>query len=217
MFNDWQELPKGSAATRWVRDRRTASEDETINIGWPLLRRSGASREVAPLFVAEAETDLKRQVIRPIGATLSVSPAALKIAGFPTDEIESILSSFDELDHHTVAGLREWSRAIGFTRQRQDGTGSTTSPVLVAFVGDDNSQITYFLHEDLKRLRLIARGDLEGTALGSLLSADTEVLSTDWTAVPACVPSNAEQEQACRLALSRTLSVVTGPPGTGKV
>jgi very-short-patch-repair endonuclease len=68
-------------------------------------------------------------------------------------------------------------------------------------------------------LSLIARSQesiVTSSSLGALFTPSQELLDEPEVVVPATRPLNAYQEVAVERALSNRLSVVTGPPGTGK-
>src|SRR5690606_20788752 len=70
---------------------------------------------------------------------------------------------------------------------------------------------------ELKRLGDREGARLEGTALGQWLSADLEPNATiDNKPLIEVLPLNSEQRHAIRSAMRAPLTVVTGPPGTGK-
>jgi hypothetical protein len=210
-YGTWMGIPTTPASEEWLRDRRLAAERETINLGWPLVTTGGRDAAVAPLFVAEAELDASDKKLRASTASLSVSPAALRAAGFDAAEIDSLLLSFDGHDDLSVAGLQNWMTHIGL----DDSSDGIIQSTPVAFVGEDTSQITYFLVNDLEATGRLSASDLRTTALGALLS-DATAGKIPWDPTPAVLNTNLAQERACQLALAHQLTLVTGPPGTGK-
>ena len=73
------------------------------------------------------------------------------------------------------------------------------------------------LATELKLLSDAASGNLPPTSLNAFFNNDAEALSADTQViVPVSRPLNAYQEAAVDRALKSRLSVVTGPPGTGK-
>lgn len=209
----WAELPDIASTDRWLRDRRLAADRETVNVGWPLITTGGDGATVAPLFVAEAELDVERRRVRVRTATMSVSPAALRLAGFDAGEIETLLRSFDGHEDLTVAGLRLWMTKIGFAETGE--TSAIVQPTAVVFVGEDTSAITYFLVNDLAAVAKLSGSALTATALGAVLSG-ADAAEARWDPTQAALPTNLAQERACQLASNDPLTLVTGPPGTGK-
>lgn len=79
------------------------------------------------------------------------------------------------------------------------------------------SNFTKGLEIELLELRSKPRDDLRGTALGELVYGEVAPAQTleNWQLLEP-LPLNSEQRHAIRLALTRSLIVVSGPPGTGK-
>jgi hypothetical protein len=90
--------------------------------------------------------------------------------------------------------------------------------------GAEQSKYTKGLENDLNKLSRVTENDLNDTALGYWLD-DTDhddqktpplQIEPDEKPLLEPIPLNLQQRQAIRSSLSRPLSVVTGPPGTGK-
>jgi very-short-patch-repair endonuclease len=87
----------------------------------------------------------------------------------------------------------------------------------VILVAAERSPYTKGLEIELGALQSIEESKYRGTALGSWLTRQTiESPPTDQQALLEVLPLNSEQRQAVRQALSNPLTVITGPPGTGK-
>ena len=79
------------------------------------------------------------------------------------------------------------------------------------------SPYTQGLEAELKKISELDEVALEGTALGSYLyGGQTEATVSDSHPLIEVVPMNLEQREAVHSALVAPLTVVTGPPGTGK-
>lgn len=79
------------------------------------------------------------------------------------------------------------------------------------------SPYTQGLEVELKRLSEFDDASIAGTALGSFLSGTSmEVTASDTHPLIEVVPMNLEQRDAVHSALAAPLTIVTGPPGTGK-
>lgn len=80
----------------------------------------------------------------------------------------------------------------------------------------EGSNITRGLENELGALALKTESDTRGTALGAWLTARGPRRETDLGPLLEVVPLNAEQRAAVQSGLTQDLTVVTGPPGTGK-
>lgn len=84
-------------------------------------------------------------------------------------------------------------------------------------VAAERSPYTKGLESELGMLQSVEESKYRGTALGSWLTKQTiESPPADQQALLEALPLNSEQRQAVRQALSNPLTVITGPPGTGK-
>ena len=83
--------------------------------------------------------------------------------------------------------------------------------------GIERSPYTVGLETELQSLTKLSEDAYDGTAIRSWLTGElqTRAVSTE-TALLEPLPLNAEQRMAIEYALSRPLTVITGPPGTGK-
>jgi hypothetical protein len=83
----------------------------------------------------------------------------------------------------------------------------------------DPSNFTKGLEAELAEMERLSVQAVEGTALGSWLRRDFSNFQTSPGAgmsILEPLPLNSEQREAVQRALSQPLTVVTGPPGTGK-
>ncbi len=84
-------------------------------------------------------------------------------------------------------------------------------------VAAERSPYTKGLETELGMLRSVEESKYQGTGLGSWLTRQPiESPLADQQALLEVLPLNSEQRQAVRQALSNPLTVITGPPGTGK-
>jgi very-short-patch-repair endonuclease len=84
-------------------------------------------------------------------------------------------------------------------------------------VAAERSPYTRGLETELGMLQSVEESKYQGTALGAWLSSHSiESPPADQHALLEVLPLNSEQRQAVRQALSNPLTVITGPPGTGK-
>ena len=102
-------------------------------------------------------------------------------------------------------------RPLGSLRQIT-GTGIFNAAVAVLV---DRSRFTLGLERELAKLETVSNADLVGSSLGTFLKGTGSSLPVDGPLLEP-VPLNAEQQDAVLRALTEPLTVVTGPPGTGK-
>ncbi len=103
------------------------------------------------------------------------------------------LRGFGELRHITVSGI--YNAAV----------------VIMA----DRSPFTVGLERELTDLRTVGDAAITESSLGTLLGAPCTRIPTEGPLLEPA-PLNAEQRTAVRQALAEPLTVITGPPGTGK-
>jgi very-short-patch-repair endonuclease len=92
--------------------------------------------------------------------------------------------------------------------------GIYNRPILIL---GEKSRITQGLEHELKQLENLSNNDIKGTALETLLYPKKEdEISYNSSPLLEILPMNAEQRDAVNLSLNSDISVITGPPGTGK-
>lgn len=82
--------------------------------------------------------------------------------------------------------------------------------------GGTRSPFTYGLEIELRKLAQLEQETISGTALGEWLRGGIETAPPEDRPLLEVVPLNTEQRQAVLQGLAAPLTVVTGPPGTGK-
>ncbi|MBI4905893.1 MAG: ATP-binding protein [Acidobacteria bacterium] len=85
----------------------------------------------------------------------------------------------------------------------------------ILFAGT-RSPFTYGLEVELHKLAQLEEEAIHGTALGAWMKAEFNHTAAEGTSLMEVVPLNTEQRQAVLQGLTAPLTVVTGPPGTGK-
>ena len=84
--------------------------------------------------------------------------------------------------------------------------------------GTERSIYTRGLEQELAKLQTVSEGNYRTTAIGSWLNQDFKKASTIGPSAELLepLPLNSEQREAVEHALTQPLTVITGPPGTGK-
>lgn len=232
------QLDSGSEELRTLvgRQHREARK-KALWLGYPVLIRQVRSRNgwegafLAPLFVwpQDPDTDQLAFLAEPTVNTkalegLTTRENLLEEAAWLAEELGLDFPEEVPIDELTarIRELRpEWSwkespdptsfRRIGELRSITD-TGIYNSAVIVLA---DRSPFTLGLERDLTDLQTVNDASIKGSSLGVFLGdAGSATEITGPLLEPA--PLNAEQRTAVRQALTEPLTVITGPPGTGK-
>lgn len=131
-------------------------------------------------------------------------------------EVDELLSRLREIrpDWDWLENLDPYELSHGEPLAALDEQGIYNRAVLICA---ERSPYTRGLESELRKLQSIEESTYSGTALGAWLAAQC----IDSPAPPQdplleVLPLNSEQRQAVRQALSNPLTVITGPPGTGK-
>jgi hypothetical protein len=213
-------------------------DHKTLFYGYPaviLIERRGQKnrprRTLAPLFMQQLEVhqDAGRWSVTPIGPILP--HLALVLGRLQHGDAEDFVSSFEpswaanELSQF-VREVRQWLEELGLTEieplqpdrlsvdLRLQPPAAGARNVAVVFEAPESSAATAGLVTDLKDI--IEQSDgIAATALGTLSGGAASPAPGDFRMV-APFAVNEAQEAVIRSAMTRRLTVATGPPGTGK-
>lgn len=230
-------LPSGPGLERWAVRRITAGAAETLVAGWPVV--TGTRRleskmidVMAPLIFTQFRVVPQDQdfVLEAAHESVELNVEALALLGVPREERERSADLADSLpsslsmsqrtdrllDEVTKAG---WlpdvaldPRALG-----QLSPGARLHNSAVCFVSDgDRSVFTRALLRDLSAMAIRPELELSSGPLGILFGVPASDLDVGPEPSVVVLPANAEQEHAVASAMKADLTVVTGPPGTGK-
>jgi AAA domain-containing protein len=216
-----------------------ARNHKTLFYGYPaVIRMESAARQkkrrrtLAPLFMQQLEVhqDADRWTVSPVGPVLP--HLALVLLRLPSGEAEAFVSSFepnwaaDEVSQF-VREVRQRLEELGLReieplqpdklsvdlRLQPPATGARN--VAVVFEAPEKSAATAGLVTDLRAI-IQQLASIAGTALGTLSSAAASGAASGDSAMVAPFSANEAQEAVIRSAMTRRLTVATGPPGTGK-
>jgi len=109
--------------------------------------------------------------------------------------------------------LNPWTLSQGTPLSEDRPAGFYNRAILLA---GTRSPFTYGLEAELRKLMTGDEAALRGTALGHWLGEERKNLPVPDRPILEVLPLNSEQRQAVIQGLSSPLTVVTGPPGTGK-
>jgi len=232
------QLDPGSEALRKLNGRqKREARKKALWLGYPVLIRQVHSRNgwegafLAPLFVWPQDPDTDELAFLPEPTVntkalegLTTRENLLEEAAWLAEELgfdSAEEAPIDELAARLRELRPEWSwkespdptsfRQIGELRSVSD-TGIYNAAVVVLA---DRSPFTLGLERELTDLQTASDASIKGSSLGVLLGhagSSTEIAGP--LLEPA--PLNAEQRTAVRQALAEPLTVITGPPGTGK-
>jgi hypothetical protein len=210
---------------------------KTLFYGYPAVVRLDPTagqgkrrRTLAPLFMQQLELhqETDRWTVSPVGPVLP--HLALVLLRLPPGEAEAFVSSFEP---NWAAG--ELSQFVREVRQRLEELGleereplqpdklsadlrlqppaTGARNVAVVFEAPEKSAATAGLVTDLREI-IQQRGGIADTALDTLSGGVGPALGD--SAIVAPFPANEAQQAVVRSAMTRRLTVATGPPGTGK-
>lgn len=204
-------------------------DDGALYYGYPVFVDAGGS--VTPLFYTDVAWDdddarLRRREADAVRLNLHL----FRRQGLATEEeLQALQDELEAPERPFAERLQQAAAALGVPPDRlapgrADVLGTERGRWVHAAVcfRSTFSPYTYNLHRDLRDLgRAAVRRDADGTALAALLApeaaAPAEPEALPWDEAPAEVlPLNPAQRRAAEAALTEPLTVVTGPPGTGK-
>ena len=232
------ELDLGSEVLRRLIGRqKRESRKKALWLGYPVLIRQVRSRNgwegafLVPLFVWPQDSDADQLGFLPEPMVntkalegLTTKENLLEEAAWLAEELG--LDSPEEAPIDEVAArLRElrpewcWKETLDPTSFRPIGelrsvadTGIYNAAVVVLA---DRSPFTLGLERELTDLQTVSDASIKASSLGVFLGNSVATSNiTGPLLEPA--PLNAEQRTAVRQALTEPLTVITGPPGTGK-
>lgn len=222
------------------------SRGEALYYGYPVVLfhesvtgpsgRTQIRRRLAPLLLVEMGLP---PIGQPIGRELApltdvptLHPQVLATLGYKAEQLVSLLETFPmepQLGSHD--GMRDYLRELIEELQLEKAEDidprelSTSDEGAIDGVGAHNVTILFRAKSAAYNARLLQElaelqsrwGEASSTA-ASLLGAHSKIATAgeSISATVAPIPINESQETALRSAMSNRLTVVTGPPGTGK-
>ncbi len=230
-------LDDNSETQRWLSRQRSAGSS-SLYAAWPLVQdfdTTGGRRGVVVAGLLRTEVAVQpdpelagRQRVVPTSRAVELDEAGLRALGVPTDERLDLLDSFAAMlsggtdDALSVAiafavghGLMPPDLDPSELGPRIPGAG--LSPSALVWVGDGGtSAFTRTLLADLAALRKSAPSDLEKGPFGALFGVSDQLAGVTLRPTPAVLATTLGQERAICQSSDSVLTVVTGPPGTGK-
>jgi very-short-patch-repair endonuclease len=218
---------------RLVLNWAKADSETSMVLGWPFLTMTDASgaTSAVPIFICSLSVDAtdpdEIAVVR--DSDLGINPSLLAREGLGLSLAEALIEimgddaetpSDSALESYIVQAAQGLSLRIrGFEGQgavSQLGAGDGLHDASVILPDDGSATMNLLKELD----QLANRTDWQSTAAASLIdrlgSKTSKITRTN--AIPLLAPlrSNVSQEAVLEAALGERLTVVTGPPGTGK-
>ena len=233
-------IPAPTRLGNTLNDDPEADDADTqhyLIYGWPTLVYPGARSyvSVAPLFVVEAEPDRDDNGSWQIAAKTEpeINPSLAALGYFDRAIVDEVMDSHAEGlpfgDPRSMVLVAESVAERLGVEFRTAPDPSSLDTRLRAEPGLHNSAVVIraapqYLGDTIRELReLRKRDDWQQTAARLLIpsgtpSSSTPSVGTDEQAgtVISAMPSNQSQDEALRSLVQDPLTVITGPPGTGK-
>lgn len=206
-----------------------AGDPSRLFYGYPMV--IDAEDYVSPLFFLEVEASLSRgdhyQIVPSDVRAVRLNHHIFRKLRYPLEEIQEIQTTLEGDFGSFQARLSSAFDLLGVENgissnviapMPRGGEGLDrwlSRPILFR---SDRSAYTAHLRRELDALRRIPRVQegLAKTVLGALLDGQVALSAVPAGEVCEIVPLNAEQARAAQQALTAPLTLVTGPPGTGK-
>ena len=235
-------IPNNPATAKWCADRVRDNPEGLVLLGWPVcVGTEPQSRElcVSPLLVGDARvfsSESGEWRCERAGGGVDLNPTALRLLGFSDEDrlaIENTIAQsvavddakgrreraaaiLRELTEHGVDGLAEIHASPSVPIDGRGQEGVLNAAVLLPPVS--HSPLILNLSKDLRELA--AGGDRLGTLTGAASvvfgGAPPGNASESVNPTPTVGHSSVQQDRAVHSAMTYPLTVVTGPPGSGK-
>jgi hypothetical protein len=210
--------------------------------GFPMVAAGNKSNslDIAPVFVVPVRvgtTGMEAENVIP-----SINPAILKhFSKAGSDELISVLSALErdlglevkkesvdlvEIFSSLASQLQKirpewpWQEAINADDMRNIASSPVKNPGIYNFAATlfaERSPFTLGLEKELSVLSEVKESSLDNTALGDVLAANIDCAGqTQSTMMLEMVALNPEQRKAVQNSQKENMSIVSGPPGTGK-
>lgn len=234
----WTELPGDPGLVQWLSRSLLAGRTEQIFVGYPVVSGSRDQngvpyKVISPLFYVPVEIERNPSgVFRVLPETSlpELNVFALELLGMSREERVGFVEAFEELEEIQTATsartcMEAWINILcteGLINPHfnlnpealeslKDGVANTC----MLYRGE-RGPIIRNLIEDLEELSMLPVEKLRRGPLGVLMGALDAPPPPSAEPQPGVIPTNIAQDRAITSALSVPLTVVTGPPGTGK-
>jgi len=216
-------IKKTPAIENIFKDYKLRQKNMPIFYGYPLFMDSNGN--VSPIFFVEIDFEEKDDTI--IFTKQSVMPEfnhyILTKHDYNVEEIEKIRSEIKEENDFSIKlqKITELLKLDSKIPSELDEKPLIVRPSLQLI----NKAILYFgermgftkgLIDELQKLKKISQHQLESTSLGILFDKEKSEIPENKKDLLEIFHLNESQEKAVKNSFSSNVSVITGPPGTGK-
>lgn len=228
---------KASALLEFARTKAKAGVRMALKVGAGVLTRSvrtrsGISHKLIPLVLYSADLSEKGVLnieyrsgafnILALKEIYSYGDSLFKSELFELEKVLNLGTDQPALEPGSVLQVLKELRPIWDWREEMEldvsepelALGIYSLPILYAV---PETGYTQGLEHELAKLAKVSEEELEGTALAQFLDGvppdRTELTESHLLEV---LPLNFEQRQAIKIGLSQKISLISGPPGTGK-
>ena len=232
-------IPDGAGTAKWCANRLRDDPKGLVTLGWPVcVGPDPQSRQlsVSPLLVGDARVSHSGDGgwrCERAGGGVDLNPAALSLLGFSVEDrlaVETAIAHsvaveeakarqeraaaiLRELVEHGVEGLTEIgaSPPVPIEGCPRNGVGNAA----ILLPPASGSTLILNLAKDLRELAARDEGPKGAASVifGGAVSAST---SESVNPTPTVGHSSIQQDRAVHSAMTNPLTVVTGPPGSGK-
>ena len=225
---EWRNLASSANLAKFAQRHAMGTNAERMFYGYPLVVGSREDeRVIAPLFYAPIESRASGTdpEFRPEGSRIELSLVALELLGYDRHERNVIAELLDFPDDDSFAGRMEviqnldllpekWGKDNKLKPMNWKADGLAKSALV--FSGE-RAIVTRQLLADLEELHSVPIAQLRSSPAGLLINqAVSPVIWPDAVPQPGVLATNFSQDRAITAAMECNVTVVTGPPGTGK-
>ena len=177
-----------------------------VDINFPIINQT-AVRNCAKLENDDVTSETA-ELERELGLTEADGHVQLDEIGLRLQNVRPTWKWNEEIDPDNLGNSE-----LPLSEAKNQGIYNRAVVIMV-----EKSPYTSGLEQELQELAKLAESDYEDTVLGKLLQEEIPSNKPDTSDKPLLevLPMNLEQRQAVQAGLTQTLTVITGPPGTGK-